>query len=459
MPRKGVKGEARGKATKDEMTSDGSSSDKDNADDPEFEEEESGSEKSKDVEWGGFSQKAVMAETPMWVDDETEEPSSSHTGMKNKTTHRRHTSAASLSSCATDPPSSADGDSSKERAPSLSLTSRHQAFSDNDDEDDDDSTHPSGAHPLKKSTAVYGYRHTSQMPKKKSRAQAAQEAETPQWNEVAKSSKEHRKHRRSGKSKAVKVEEAADNLDNAAERPTTTGVNIELVYPEKQWTELPIGLQCPRVRKVAHISIYKVSRSILFDNAFPDDGTAQALYATTALVETASELGYTDIKAWLLTDEHLQPGPSCKGDVDWLLESLRYIYPWHTTKGDTPVQKRRPVSTMPFQNEAILEVVSACFFSGKPSIAEKYKMEFGSSLEDAPDELELPAAMLALASTAVGSSITDWRSGTRPKKAKGFSADANQDLYNANIKVLDHLRSKERKKYHVLMHGLYMKLR
>ncbi len=119
----------------------------------------------------------LTPQTPMWVDDETEEPSSSHTGMKNKTTHRRHTSVASLSSCATDPPSSADGDSSKERAPSLSLTSRHQAFSDNDDEDDDDSTQPSGAHPSKKSTAVYGYRHTSQMPKKKSRAQAAQEAE------------------------------------------------------------------------------------------------------------------------------------------------------------------------------------------------------------------------------------------------------------------------------------------
>ncbi|KAH9847804.1 hypothetical protein C2E23DRAFT_846516 [Lenzites betulinus] len=282
------------------------------------------------------------------------------------------------------------------------------------------------------------------------------------------------------------------DVDDAG-RPTQASVNdnIELIYPDKQWNELPISLQQPRVRKTAHISIYKVSRSILFDNAFPDDGTAQSIYAMKALVDTASELGYADIKSRLLADEQyahdlatipsqristlrgpvkksafptvapvygLQPGPTCKGDVDWLLESLRYIYPWNSTKGDTPVQKRRPIFAMPFQNEAILEVVGACFFSGSPSLADKYHAEFSSSIpEEAPDELELPAAMLALASTAVGSSIEDWRGGNRPKKPRGFSADANQDLYNANIKVLRHLRTKDIKKYHVLMHDLYLK--
>lgn len=113
-------------------------------------------------------------QTPMWVDDETEELSaSSCTGTMNKTTHRRRASTTSLSSYATNPPSSADDDSGKETAPSRSLAPRHQPISDSED----DSAQLSKARPSKKSTTVYGYRHTGQKPQKKSRAQAAREAE------------------------------------------------------------------------------------------------------------------------------------------------------------------------------------------------------------------------------------------------------------------------------------------
>ncbi|KAI0348886.1 hypothetical protein OH77DRAFT_1432536 [Trametes cingulata] len=253
-----------------------------------------------------------------------------------------------------------------------------------------------------------------------------------------------------------------------------------------------LALKSPRVRKVAHLAIYNVSVRILFVDAFPDGSTAQSLYASKALIESADKLQFADIKERLEMDEQychdlatipgqrisVLRGPikklatplmttvyglasdDCHDDAQWLLTGLWYIYPYHTgTKPDTPIQKRRVIQNMPYKNEAILEVLHEGFFSGHPLHVERYKMEFSSSSEEHPDELEVPAAMLALAVTAVGSTIRDWmQANGRPKRVSNFSADANPEIYASHIKVLTVIKEDSLAKYHTLMHGIYVAL-
>ncbi|KAH9847805.1 hypothetical protein C2E23DRAFT_942080 [Lenzites betulinus] len=165
----------------------GSGSDVDNL------EEDSGSERSADVEWVGLSQKARMAETPTWVEDneETEElsPAPAEKLRTGRATHRRHTSTTSVSSAAANPPSSADGDSGFEAVGfGLDLESHRELRSESEAESINLSHRQAP-----KSAAVYGYRRGSATKsKKRSRAESAREAETPQWEETAKLSEDER---------------------------------------------------------------------------------------------------------------------------------------------------------------------------------------------------------------------------------------------------------------------------
>ncbi|CDO69392.1 hypothetical protein BN946_scf185040.g5 [Trametes cinnabarina] len=228
---------------------------------------------------------------------------------------------------------------------------------------------------------------------------------------------------------AYNVEPKTEDIDEPDQLAATS--SIELVYPEGKWNELPLGPQPPRVRKVAHLSIYKVSVCVLFENAFPEGSTAQSLYVGKALIESAAELQFRKIKLRLETDK-------------------QYAH-------DLGTIKRRLATTQPYRNEAILEVLHCSFFDGHPSIAEKYKKEFRSTSVAHPDELELPIAMVALAATAVGSCLLDWlrAGGMRPKKVKSFTADANSDVYAAHVAFLNSIKKDYPSKFHVLMHNLY----
>ncbi|KAJ3006005.1 hypothetical protein NUW54_g4094 [Trametes sanguinea] len=299
------------------------------------------------------------------------------------------------------------------------------------------------------------------------------------------------RHQFSGGKRAISPSWLREEMSGWDKHPA--GLTVDLVYPEGKWNELPLGPQPPRVRKVAHLAIYKVSVCVLFENAFPEGSTAQSLYAGKALIESAAELEFHDVKLRLETDKQYSHdlgtipsqriatlrGPvkktaaplistvyglnpsGCKEDVEWLLSGLQYIYPYHpSTKPNTPVQKRRLATTQPYRNDAILEVLHCSFFDGQPSIAEKYKKEFKSTSAAQPDELELPIAMVALAATAVGSCLLDWlrAGGLRPKKAKSFTADANSDIYAAHVAFLNSIKKDYPSKFHVLMHNLYMTL-
>ncbi|KAI0366895.1 hypothetical protein BV20DRAFT_1123883 [Pilatotrama ljubarskyi] len=287
-----------------------------------------------------------------------------------------------------------------------------------------------------------------------------------------------------------------DSSDDVADTRTgsLSNTDIELVYPDSKWTKLPLGPQVPRVRKVAHLAIYNVSVRILFVDAFPDGSTAQSLYASKALMESADKLQFADIKKRLETDEDychdlatipgqrisVLRGPikklatplmttvyglssdGCQGDAQWLLTGLRYIYPYHAgTKPDTPIQKRWVIQNMPYKNDAILEVLHDGFFSGHPSHAERYKLEFSSDRSECSQVFSGSHVLgwIIRVIPQVGSTIRDWmQANRRPKRMSNFSADANSEIYASHIKVLTVIKEDSLAKYHVLMHGLYVML-
>ncbi|KAG1839582.1 hypothetical protein F4604DRAFT_1835203 [Suillus subluteus] len=97
-----------------------------------------------------------------------------------------------------------------------------------------------------------------------------------------------------------------------------------------------------------------------------------------------------------------------------LLKNKAYIYPVNT-KGD-------PIQTKPFQAPAILDTIEDAFFSDELAVGVKWHDHLTSTVDDHPDEVELPVAMVALASAAVCSVIMQYSS-------EKFDRDFNSEMY------------------------------
>ncbi|KAH9906585.1 uncharacterized protein B0H18DRAFT_1079147 [Fomitopsis serialis] len=77
---------------------------------------------------------------------------------------------------------------------------------------------------------------------------------------------------------------------------------------------------------------------------------------------------------------------------------------------------------------------------------------FESSLPEKPDEKELPTGAVALIATAVYASLNDWSSGEQ--SVSNFDGESFTNVYALHTQVLETIKKKNAKKYHVLMHGL-----
>ncbi|KAJ7589427.1 hypothetical protein C8J56DRAFT_938604 [Mycena floridula] len=114
------------------------------------------------------------------------------------------------------------------------------------------------------------------------------------------------------------------------------------------------------------------------------------------------------------------------------------------------------IDHQPFLNPVILEVLVLTW--GKQFILRTYGKLFVSSFPDDPvkkEERELPAAMVALAATAVGSVLQDWRAGSRPHKYSDFDAD-NVAQFNSLFDTLNSIKTGNRVCYHRLMADLFI---
>ncbi|KAJ7582343.1 hypothetical protein C8J56DRAFT_957555, partial [Mycena floridula] len=114
------------------------------------------------------------------------------------------------------------------------------------------------------------------------------------------------------------------------------------------------------------------------------------------------------------------------------------------------------IDHQPFLNPVILEVLVLTW--GRQFILRTYGKLFVSSFPDDPvkkEERELPAAMVALAATAVGSVLQDWRAGSRPHKYSDFDAD-NVAQFNSLFDTLNSLKTGNWVCYHRLMADLFI---
>ncbi|KZT18175.1 hypothetical protein NEOLEDRAFT_1125670 [Neolentinus lepideus HHB14362 ss-1] len=137
----------------------------------------------------------------------------------------------------------------------------------------------------------------------------------------------------------------------------------------------------------------------------------------------------------------------CGKHVAELLKEQRYIFSVNPHSGTVNAKE-------PYRHPAVLAVVRQAYFQSKMAkfVATILSLSaFSSSLKDR-DEPELPAAMVALASTAIHAAISEWSSGT--VLALDFSGNGFASVYNSHIVNLNHIRTTRPNMYHDMMSWL-----
>ncbi|KAI0716909.1 hypothetical protein C8Q76DRAFT_795146 [Earliella scabrosa] len=252
--------------------------------------------------------------------------------------------------------------------------------------------------------------------------------------------------------------------------------SIELVL-SKNGGRLKLKKQRPRVAQVARRAVDNIQASVCLTNAFPDGAEKTTDFARKALVKAAKDLGDQEIVRRLkrdapyckkLTSIPVQRIPNFRGkvkrvtdaiagnvynlrpgevqNVNFLQEGLRHIFPIN------PAQQSVD-GTKPYGIPVFAQVLRNAFFRDERSFGYRVVDRFESSLADQPDEKEIPAAMLALVSTALYASIGDYRN--VHYKAGEFKANLFLDAYRQNMQTLSELKAERPRNYHNLMHNLY----
>ncbi|KAI0639899.1 hypothetical protein C8Q77DRAFT_1214291 [Trametes polyzona] len=271
-----------------------------------------------------------------------------------------------------------------------------------------------------------------------------------------------------GKTKAVKA-----NTDSGSEDS-----GIELVLPQKG--KLKLKEQHGRVRRVLNRSIDLVLADICLHNAFPETAQDHVKVAYRALIKAADELDDKDIVRRLkkrdnyaleLTKVPSQRIPTFRGTIrrlveglpmtafklkfgdeekgNWLQEEYRFI-------NDFDWEARTIFEGKPFSNPVFVETLRMALFKNPEAFGFELSKQFQLTLLEKPEELEVPAPMLALVTTALYSAIEDWKNGNA--QPRDFTANNYLGAYRDIIRELSHVRETAPVKYHVLMHGLWRRI-
>ncbi|KAI0652809.1 hypothetical protein C8Q70DRAFT_938104 [Cubamyces menziesii] len=264
--------------------------------------------------------------------------------------------------------------------------------------------------------------------------------------------------------------------DDSTDGHQTDDDSIDLVY--KGGTKLGITEQRPRVRKTLNAAIHMCQADLLIRNAFPDGAVKYNDIARNALVKSAGDLGYKDIVKRLKRDDTyalslasipvdriplfrsrvreavagaitstygLRPGDIAH--VNWLQKRCRYIYPDHNFERD------KCTGEQPYELAIFADSIRAAYFKSPKSFGWRIMTRFTSSFPEKPEEKEIPAVLLALASTAIFAAIDDHRS--EKCEASDFTTNKWSGAYQRNLNILSSLKEQSLEAYHDLLHGLY----
>ncbi|PIL26403.1 hypothetical protein GSI_12164 [Ganoderma sinense ZZ0214-1] len=280
------------------------------------------------------------------------------------------------------------------------------------------------------------------------------------------------------------LQDASDLLSESSDDDDNEDPRIDIVWYGSNRPNLTD--QYPRVYRVTRRTIRECEPNVCLLNAFPDE---DANFARPLLIKHATTLGYKDmvkkLKSNKETDEFyhrklcaiasqrvnlirgkvkkacqrqvktvygLTVGDSEK--ITWLLDGIAYIFPH---KYEVFVHKDRTVKGEGAFSLPIFEdMLSDAFFSKKGSFGFRIMPRFTSSDPENPEEKEIPAAMLALVSTAIYASIEDYKHA--PYEAGKFEVNSYLHVYKQNIAALDAIKTGNLEAYHALLHGLYTRI-
>ncbi|CDO72218.1 hypothetical protein BN946_scf184970.g70 [Trametes cinnabarina] len=291
----------------------------------------------------------------------------------------------------------------------------------------------------------------------------------------AHNSKRKRSKSTAGKKSLTDVKDDGDDEDDDGQVSGLEDERIDLVY-NNGLGKLGKLKQHPRVRRTLGMAIAECQMNILTKTAFPEGTGKYNVVARYALTQAAERLGYTQLVKRLKTDDEYAMALASipvnriplfrskakdvvkatvktvynlkAGDephVNWLQHGCRYIYPHqYEDKFDGENAYRLSI---------FADGIQAAYFSSPKSFGWKITKRFTSSLPDKPDELEIPAPLLALISTAVFAVIEEHRSARC--EAIDFTTNAFSKAYERNMKILNSIRAEDPDEYHNLTHGLY----
>ncbi|KAJ4478738.1 hypothetical protein C8J55DRAFT_489544 [Lentinula edodes] len=134
-----------------------------------------------------------------------------------------------------------------------------------------------------------------------------------------------------------------------------------------------------------------------------------------------------------------------------LVQRRTYFYPQTPSISD---ERYKYDYSRPFEHPVFAGYMGAAFFSSTyySGIIKRYSDVFVSSIQEKPNELEVPKALVALASTAIHACIQDFSSGIKDN----FPTKELDGVWKLSLEILDGIQKRNHMKYHRLMHNLYI---
>ncbi|KIJ09294.1 hypothetical protein PAXINDRAFT_17612 [Paxillus involutus ATCC 200175] len=129
--------------------------------------------------------------------------------------------------------------------------------------------------------------------------------------------------------------------------------------------------------------------------------------------------------------------------VRQLLEKNTYIFPVN--------DKGEPIRSKPFESTAILRTIEDTFFEDDSSVGLMYPGQYISTSLSRPDEMELPPAMVAMASTAVFAVIMEFLGEGKEE----FNSHIFASVYEHLMDFIDAFYDGSEGKYHTHFAKLY----
>ncbi|KAJ7703551.1 hypothetical protein B0H17DRAFT_1127181 [Mycena rosella] len=289
---------------------------------------------------------------------------------------------------------------------------------------------------------------------------------------------------------------------------TKWGVSARIIFPHGRG-DLRLNDQHSSLRAVIKLAIELALIDIVFVKAYPGT-TSRGTFVRPYLLQAAREFGYGDIKIRVKSDisfckaladlicarigllrnaikqlavakvpvyYQLTDGatPSeIRARVKLILANQQYIFPitWRDRHTPAPVEgsaapqpstgKKGTTQEIhkfkvnrPFHASPVVDIMRDMFFANNKALGRKHMELFESTLDDLPDEHELPDSMPALVASHSCGALHNWKTGHF--QSTPFAQERLEETYTSLLQVIADMRvPKTAALCHKVMHQLFI---